>query len=266
MLQDPSKFDVKILETDIDNVKMLDKSNFEYSMCHFILEVRKIKDGPDYPGATLYQFYMAIQHHLNENGVYWKIVECQDFKQLQVLDNVMNEKATMNIGMIKKQAHVILLDYKNLLWLSGALAEDEPDKLRSTVLFLLGINFSLRVEDEHYYLHRYSPDKESPLTFRYNDPGVRCAVYQKDTVMKTNDGGLKKLHKERKTVWVYPSRDIVCCPVHLVDKYMGLCPPVFVGSGKDNFYLRSLMCKTPAQWYSTRVLGINAIKKVIGMY
>ena len=64
-------------------------------------------------------------------------------------------------------------------------------------------------------------------------------------------------------MWVYPSSNITRCPVRIIDKYMGLCPPIVKGSAKANFYLRSLNRVTPAQWYSSRVLGINAIKKVV---
>ena len=45
---------------------------------------------------------------------------------------------------------------------------------------------------------------------------------------------------------------------------MGLCPPVDEKSKKCNFYLRSLARTTPACWYSTRVLGVNAIKSTVG--
>ena len=51
-----------------------------------------------------------------------------------------------------------------------------------------------------------------------------------------------------------------CCPVRLVDKYISLCPEV---KNKTNFYLQSLSKTTPAQWYSDRVMGINAIRKVV---
>ena len=79
---------------------------------------------------------------------------------------------------------------------------------------------------------------------------------------KMNDGGLGHMQKDRKVVWVYPSDNINRCPVHLVDKYVSLCPPVGSKS-KPNFYLRSLDKPNPAQWYSTRVIGINTIHKVV---
>ena len=63
---------------------------------------------------------------------------------------------------------------------------------------------------------------------------------------------------------MYPSTNINRCPVRLVDKYMGLCPPVDQKVKKRNFYLRSLTRTTPACWYSTRVLGVHSIKKTVG--
>ena len=64
-----------------------------------------------------------------------------------------------------------------------------------------------------------------------------------------------------KKVWIYPSSNINRCPVRLIDKYMGLCLPIIPVSGKDNFYLHNLTHITPAQWYSSRVLGLNTVKK-----
>ena len=63
-------------------------------------------------------------------------------------------------------------------------------------------------------------------------------------------------------MWIFPSKNINRCPVRLIDKYMSLCPPVGKNS-KANFYLRRLEKTNPAQWYSTRVLGINAIRKTV---
>ena len=45
--------------------------------------------------------------------------------------------------------------------------------------------------------------------------------------------------KDRIIVWVHPSKNTNCCPVHLVDKYyMSLCPEV-TGKSKPNFYLHT---------------------------
>ena len=60
------------------------------------------------------------------------------------------EHAVLNIGMVKRQAQFISLNYENQLWECNVLGEDTPQKLHGTILYLLG----LRVGDEHYYLCR----------------------------------------------------------------------------------------------------------------
>ena len=175
----------------------------------------------------------------------------------------MKERALQNIGMVPKQANLLTMNYEDELWKQGLLGEDTPEKLRDTVMFLVGIHCSLRAGDEHHDLRRDTKDKASQFSFQRNESGVRCLVYTEDTVTKTNDGGLSHMRKDRKVVWVYPSNNVKRCPVRLVDKYISLCPEVG-NKGKSNFYLRPLEKINPAQWYSSRVMGVNAIRKVVG--
>ena len=51
--------------------------------------------------------------------------------------------------------------------------------------------------------------------------------------------------------------------MHLVNKYMSVCPPMTKKSMKPNFYLRSLEKINPAQWYSTQVFRLNKIKQTV---
>ena len=99
------------------------------------------------------------------------------------------------------------------MWEKGFLGEDTPDKLRISVLFLIGINVYLSAIEEHYYLRRSSSSECSQLSFETDSNGVRCLVYREDTVSKTHDGGLKDMRSDRKVVWVYPNDDRNCCPV-----------------------------------------------------
>ena len=100
-------------------------------------------------------------------------------------------------------------------------------------------------------LCRDMPNKASLLSFERDSRGIRCLVYCEDTGTKTNDTGLKQVRKECKVVWVFPNNENVTrCPVHLVDKYISLCPPYFK---KPNFYLQSLTKTNPAQWYGEQV-------------
>ena len=263
-LNDIVNFDNKIFEANLNDIANLSKENLEYALCRFIPEVRKLKTGDDYPGKTLYEMIVSIQKFVNLNGKKWKLVEGPDFVELRnVLDNVMKERALKNIGMVKKQACIISMEVESKLWQQGILGEDSPDKLRDTVLFLIGIHTGMRAGDEHYALRRHSPWKDSQITFKKNESGVRCAVYTEDAVTKTHDGGLKSMRKSKKVSWIYPSSEISRCPVRLIDKYMGLCPSVTDPNNKANFYLRSLSRTTPAQWYSNRPIGIHCLRKTV---
>ena len=181
---------------------------------------------------------LSIQKHLNSKGKNWKLLESAQFGQIRtVLDNLMKERARKQIGTVKRQDSMISLEVEEKLWLSGVLGEETPDQLRNTVLFLIGLNVGLRAGDEHYNLRRDTVELPSQFSSRRNERGVRCLVYQEDTVTKTNDGGLNSMKKERKCVWVYPSENPVRCPVRLIDNYISLLPPC-VGKHKPNFYLK----------------------------
>ena len=104
------------------------------------------------------------------------------------------------------------------------------------------------------------PNKPSQLQFKRNSKGQKCLVYTEDTVTKANDGGLKNMKSDRKIVGVYPSSNVSCCPVRLVEKYLSLCPNYYT---KDNFYLQSLQKPTHNRWYASQVVGQNTLGKVI---
>ena len=166
--------------------------------------------------------------------------------------------------MTEKQAEFISVEYEEELWQSGTLGEDTLDKLRDTVLFILGINLALHAGDEHHDLRCDALGKPSQLSFERDvKTGKRCLVYREDTVTKMNNGGIANLKKERKVVWVFPSENINRCPVRLVDKYVSLCPDVTEKSKNANFYLRSLEKPNPVQWYKAQAIGKNALSKVV---
>ena len=51
-LNDIVNFDNVIFEANLENVDQLSKESLEYSLCRFIPEVTKIKDGSDFPGKN----------------------------------------------------------------------------------------------------------------------------------------------------------------------------------------------------------------------
>ena len=96
-------------------------------------------------------------------------MHCEGFTDFnRVLDAVMQERAVQCIGTIKCQAEVISIEFENYLF---------PDKLRSTVLFILGVNCALRAGDEHYTLRCPGGCIPSQLSFEKNSIGTKCLVY-----------------------------------------------------------------------------------------
>ena len=128
-------YDVRILKSDLNDCKNLDKKCFEYSMCKFLAEVVKVKDGSEYPGHTLYQLVVSIQKFLFIQGIKWKLVE-GDFDDLRcTLDNLMKDRAAKSIGTVKKQANMLTYRQEQKMWDSGYLGESNPMQLRETVIF-----------------------------------------------------------------------------------------------------------------------------------
>ena len=67
-------------------------------------------------------------HCTSHNKVDWKLVEGENFKELRtVLDNVMKECASNNIGLVSRQAEYISFEYKEKLMNDQILGEDTPD-------------------------------------------------------------------------------------------------------------------------------------------
>ena len=252
------QYDPAIYFVDLTQLESLQKDNLNHALCRFIPEVTKKRGDGEYPGATLYQMIVAIQKYLVVNKVKWRLLDDPEFDDMHtVLDNVMREWTAQNIGVVKKQAGLITFEHEESLWEKGVLGEDTPDKLRNTVLFLHGINAHLHAVEEHYYLRRDTPQEKGQLSFVMNPKGVKCVVYQEDTVTKTHDGGLKDMKHDHKTVWIYPNLgNCNRCPIRLIEKYLSLCPAYY---RKANFYLKSLQKPVPKQWYCEQVVGQNTI-------
>ena len=201
MCLDHDDCEAEIMYADLDDTGSLTKQNLELALCRFIVEVRKSSEDADYRGRTLYQMACALQNHLKKNRIDWKIVHGDEFSNFnRVLDKVMQERSSLSIGTVRCQAEVISLEFENKLWSGNILGEQTPDQLRSTVLYLLGVNCALRAGDEHYGLRRQGGCTPSQLSFECNSLGVRCCVYCEDNVTKTNRGGIRDMRKERKIV------------------------------------------------------------------
>ena len=88
----------------------------------------------------------------------------------------MKEKGQSNIRNVKRQTEITDFETVNKLWESGVLGKDTPDKLRSTISFLIGLNIILWARGEHYAVHRDTMTLSSQLQFKRNDKGLSWLV------------------------------------------------------------------------------------------
>lgn len=92
----------------------------------------------------------------------------------------------------------------------GILGTDTPEKLRDTLLFLLGLNFALRGGAEHYNL-RYGENTQLKLG-KEKDSGREFLEYTED-VSKCNSGGIHHRRLKRKQTKAYQNLETrqMCC-------------------------------------------------------
>ncbi len=235
-------------------------ANLAYSLSCFISEVRK-KDGGEYPGDSLYQLVICIQFHLEHTGRHWKLIDGEDFLPLKfTLDNLMKERAALRLGK-RKTSSPISVAQEDELWAKGMLGTSNPDQLRDTMLFLLGLHLALRGGKEHKDL--CSPSFDSQLSVHTDSEGVKYLLFSEDLQRKTNQGSLTSRKKSQGCeMKVYghshPERNII----NIFKKYTNLLP---AGGKSPAFYKHSLpkFSLKPGQWYADRPVGINLLKKTV---
>ncbi len=90
--------------------------------------------------------------------------------------------------------------------------------------------------------------------------GVQCLIFKEDIKTKTNLGGLDRCEIQPRTTFVYIYENKQCCPVHLFEKYISLCPKI---SKHEEFYLHPMLKPTPWQWFADKPIGINALCQTV---
>ena len=219
-----NEYDYGIYAADINQPDKLERANLNHALCHFIPEITKV-NGEAFPGKTLYQLIVSLQKFLETKKRYWRLIEDRDFRDVKtVLDNVMKERALMNLGLVSRQADLITYEMEQNLWSKHLLGDDTPDKLRTTCYFYLGLRFCLRSVQDHYGLRRDVPGNKGQLSFK-TVQGKNVLVYMEDAVTKTHDGGLKDRKRDRKKGALFESDNPDRDPVRFVRKYLSLCPP-----------------------------------------
>ena len=245
-----------ISRADLDVVVDLYKEDLAYALARFIREIKKL-NGEEYPPNTLREVIIMIQMHLNQNGIFWKLLDDSVFVFLRnVLDNTMKERTAQGLG-IKQSSSVISLTHEVTMFDKGALGEENPEQLLRTVVYMLGLHLALRGGMEHNRLRR--PGFNPQIIVETCDSGKERLVYREDALQKTNQGGLTA-KSNNKVVYVYPASDLRRCPVRLFKKYIGLLPN---GKSCGKLYLRPKQKKTPATWFCDQPFGKNKVANVV---
>ena len=113
---------------DLNLVGLFTQSDLCFVLAHFICEVKRI-DNSDYPPNTLREIIIMIQIHLNENNVFWKLLESDQFRSLRnVVDNMMKERTALGLGQ-HVSSEIITLNHEEKMFASKALGTENPEQL-----------------------------------------------------------------------------------------------------------------------------------------
>ena len=133
----------QILWSNIEKIESLEMVNFQRSLSCFVNEVRR-HDQKEFPGETLKQIVIMLQLYLEKQGLSWKLIDDPKMAKFRnTLDNIMKRRAAQGLGH-RDSSLSIDLDDEDKLWEEGILGNSDPDQLRDTLFFLLGIHFALR--------------------------------------------------------------------------------------------------------------------------
>ncbi len=237
-------------EADVDHLKN--------TICLFLSEVRRA-DGQEYPGPSLYNIVVMLQLHFECQGKSWKLLDDQQFHCIcNTLDNLMKKRSLERVTKPVKAAEPITLEDEETLWGMHVLGEENPDQLRDTLLFLVGLTFTLRGGKEQRSLR--APGFDPQIVIKRNEKGVKYLQYTEDFHSKTNQGGIANRKHVNKSIHAYghscQERNIV----YLYEKYVGLLPKE---SKSDALYKYAAVTakRTPHTWYVDKPVGINVLSK-----
>ncbi len=230
------------------------------TICLFLSEVRRA-DGKEYPGPSLYNIVVMLQLHFDRQGKTWKLLDDPQFCCIKnTLDNLMKQRSLARITQPVKAAEPITLEDEETLWDMKVLGEDDPEQLRDTVLFLVGLTFVLRGGKEQRALR--APSFDPQIVVKKNEKGVKYLEYNEDYHSKTNQGGIKDRKHVAKSVCAYGHTTQERNVVYLYQKYVALLPE---NCKNDALYKYSAVAgkRTPQTWYVDKPVGINVLSKVV---
>ena len=138
-----------------------------------------------------------------------------------------------------RQAEIFTFTDEDYLCSMGFFGSSTPDQLLNTVIFCVGKGFALCAGQEHRVLR--GVNHNSQFKFMRNRDGEIFFSYTEDKGLKTNKGGLKHMKLVPKTVYLYVTNNLECCPLRILIKYLSLmqknrtCPAFYLQPRKKYF-------------------------------
>ncbi len=204
---------------------------------------------------------VMLQLHFEKKGQTLKLIDDPEFVKVKnTLDNLMKKRAADRISETTKAADPISVQAEEELWRQNILGSDDPNQLRDTVLYLIGLTFALRGSKEHRALR--CPPFNPQIRVLQTSSGQKYLEYREDPQSKSNQGGLSSCKHEPKVVRAYGHKQQSRNIVYLYHKYVMLLPS---NPKSDALYKYSMVknCRSAAYWYVNKPVGINALSKTV---
>ena len=226
--------------------------DLNYVLTRFFREVKKV-NGEDYHASTIWDLLMDFQIILNRNKPEKpiKFLKDPEFQMIRdIVDVTMKERSKEGLGR-RRHADTISVDQENTLWESEILGQDNPTKLYTTVLYVLGVNFALRGGD---YYRSLRPDN-----FEFGQDENGEYLLYKENVSKCHQGGISSRQITPKAVRAYANtKQQARCPVKLFRKFLSVRPEFPAA-----LFLRPKKKYSDDLWYENTPIGKNTLNNVV---
>lgn len=239
------------------NLDEMTLNEIDFCLQYFIPEIRKT-NGDKYPPQTYKEIFAGVQHYLNNQ----LNIPCFLFKDpaflesRKVLDAQMKLSASEGNVNPKKRKKSIDYDQEDQLWQNGAFGSSNPRQLLETLIYHLGLHFSLRAGQEHRDLVY---GERSQMTLKTNPEGLKYIHYV-ERASKNKKFGIKDSRRDVKETCVYENvNDKSRCVVLLYETYISHRPDT---DATDAFYLTPKAKPVDNIWYKCTPYGIHSIEKV----
>lgn len=212
----------------------------------FIMEVRK-KDGTKYPPRSLDEMVKTFLRYIAMKGKIIDVVNDEHFKSVNsTLKFVMSSRAKEGLGVNVKRPKPITQTEEDYLWDNGYLGHDTPQKLSTTLFWLLSSNFNILM----------GRDGHRDLTIRNFEVGSSASGVKYLKYLPSN--------ASRKPETVFENLDPEKCVVKTFEKYIKLVEPEDL---EDAFYWKPY--KEPKQgstgevWFGRMMIGIRSLDAIV---